>query len=81
MKEIKAAKVNVGSNERLWKAAEGFVATYSQESNDCYIIDTQWLQETEAEGEDDEARALCTALDSEPSCEGWRGLDLLYLWP
>ncbi len=82
MKILRAGKVNIGNESPIWDLAEKVVLAYTKARNDACILDTSWLRENESQGGLDEGeKGLIKALDSTPSCEGWRGVDLLYLWP
>lgn len=61
--------------------------SFQHESSDPFVIDVGWLEEqAEEDPETDpdsskEAIAIMALLDALPQCDGWRDMDLLYLWP
>jgi hypothetical protein len=82
METKKAGMFKVQGQNPFWKIALESVVTYSSESNDQIIIDSEWLRENEddPEGHEDDL-VLIEALDGLEELKAWREVDLLYVWP
>lgn len=89
MKQIPAGEVNISSTSPIWDLlTEDLVEVYHHGDKDMIVLDTEWflIKISEAEPEFDIAGnqqriKLESALDSDPECEGWRALKLLYILP
>jgi len=78
MQAVKAAKVNIPGSSPIWELAKETPAFF-KDNADVFVIDAEWLRE-EADGECPNCLALAKALDEEKTFEGWRDVNLLYVW-